>query len=182
MNEVWDIMSAQLFFMHHAFQISIHSFVLMSNHFHLLVSTPQANLPEAMAFFMRETSREIVRQANRINQTWGGPYFRTFLRTEAHFLNAYKYVYRNPVSAGLSPFCESYPFSTLHGLLGGRPLTFPVHEDTLLFSPHLNLRHLEWLNTANAADEEEVRCAMKKSTFEFRKKNKRPLRPADFIF
>jgi REP element-mobilizing transposase RayT len=106
MEEVWTVMTEQLHFAHHAFNLRIRSFVLMSNHFHMLVSTPDSNLPQAMAFFMRETSREIIRRAGRINQAWGGPYSGSMLTQNSYFLNAYKYVYRNPVKAGLCRQCE----------------------------------------------------------------------------
>lgn len=182
MDVVWDIVSSQLFFMRHSFHTRIHSFVLMSNHFHLLMSTPEANLSSAMAYFMRETSREIVRQDGRINQTWGGPFFSCTLQDETHFLNCYKYIYRNPVVAGICHRCESYRYSTLHGLLGQSHLLIPVEEDTLLFSPTLNLQNLEWLNRANEDDETEIRQALRKTLFKFRKENKYFVRSNDFIY
>jgi REP element-mobilizing transposase RayT len=66
-----------------AYKAEIHAFVLMSNHFHLVVSFPENNMSEAMNYFMRETSRMISRDAGRINQTYGSRYFRSIIEKGA---------------------------------------------------------------------------------------------------
>lgn len=167
MKEVWEVYSEQLFFAHHAFGLKIHSFVLMNNHFHLLATSPRANLSETMCYFMRETSRELGRLSKRINQIYGRPYFGSSLTSNHYFLNAYKYVYRNPVEAGLADCVESYPFSTLRALLGAQHTMIPVQEDTLLFSDVES--QLRWLNTPypNAKMRESIRKALQRREFRF---------------
>jgi putative transposase len=164
--EVWEIMSEQLSFMHHAFEVEILAFVLMSNHFHLIATTPHANIDVAMAWFMRESSRTLVRAGNRINQTYGGPYFRSILKCHHYYLNAYKYLYYNPVHAGACCLVEEYPYSTLPGLLGSRRLTIPVEDDLTLFNDPEGT--LEWLN--RKPDEQNwqaVRKATRRREFQF---------------
>ena len=104
LHEVWTIMSDQLYFLHHAFEFEILSFVLMSNHFHLMVRTPKANLADGMAYFMRETSRSIIKDSERINQTYGSRYGRCLIHSNHHLMNAYKYIYHNPVKASKVEF------------------------------------------------------------------------------
>jgi REP element-mobilizing transposase RayT len=150
MTDVWEIFSRQLFFIHHGFGVRIHSFVLMSNHFHLLISTPEANLSDAMASFMKETSRWLNLGAGRINQTYGARHTRSVIANDWHFRHAYKYVYRNPVQAGICKRVEDYSFSTLNGLFGQRHLFIPLQEDTLLTGdPEATLA---WLNEKPALD------------------------------
>lgn len=165
MDQVWKIFSHQLYFARHAFNIRIHSFVLMSNHYHLIVSTPQINLSEAMAYFQREVSRDLNREGNRINQTFGSRYRPCLLNTEHYFLNAYKYVYQNPIRAGLVKTAEAYPYSTLHGLMGRAHLIIPVEEDTILFGGDLSL-NLKWINNASSVeDSEAMRKALRREVF-----------------
>lgn len=144
MPEVWDTMKDQLHFLASAFDFKIYAFVLMTNHFHLIASAPKGNLSEGMAFFLRETSRALVKSSHRINQTWGGRFFRCALTTNHYYYNCYKYVYRNPVASGLADKVEEYPYSTLHGLLGGEQMIVPMAEDLTLFSDLLGT--LDWLN------------------------------------
>jgi putative transposase len=172
MDVVWEIFSEQLFFVHRAFRVKIRAFVLMSNHFHLLLDTPDANLDHAMEWFMRETSRTLVRAGNRINQTYGGPYFRSVVSTNHYYTNVYKYIYYNPIFAGLCRNVLHYPYSTLPGLLGRRRLLVPVETDLLLFEDIS--RTLEWLNTKPKASHwVSVRKALKRGEFKLSRLNGR---------
>jgi REP element-mobilizing transposase RayT len=173
MSEVWEIMSEQLAFIHHAYGVKIHAFVLMNNHFHLIISTPNSNLSEAIGWFMRESSRTLTRAGNRINQTYGGRHFRSILTSHHYFLNAYKYLYHNPIQAGICENALDYPFSTLPGLLGRRRLLIPVVEDLTLFSDVDGT--LQWINK-KPTDENwnAVKYAGRKREFKFAKINGRP--------
>ncbi len=145
-EEVWAITSDYLFFINYTYKVKIHSFVLMNNHFHLVISAPNMNLSEAMNYFMREVSRQITRISGRINSTFGSRFHRSLIPRYHHYMNVYKYVYRNPIEAGLARCVEQYKFSTLHGLLGQSKITVPVAADTVIFCDEVD-RNLQWLNT-----------------------------------
>jgi REP element-mobilizing transposase RayT len=183
-EQVWELAGNYLYFLHHAYSFRIHAFTLMDNHFHGIFSTPEANLDRGMNYFQREMSREISARSGRINQTFGGPYKWSILDSYNYYLNAYKYVYRNPVEAGLSENCEQYPFSTLNGLLGQQRLIIPVEEDTILFEPDFSPSALAWLNRGNKQDFEEVRRALKKPYFRFSKIPGKgtPVRTDNFVY
>lgn len=167
MEQVWEIMSTRLHSAKHRFNLRIHSFVLMSNHFHLLVSTPDANLSQAMAYFMKATSDELTFMSGRINQTYGGRHFRTIIEDYHYFTNSYKYFYCNPVMAGICQRPEEYPFSTLHGKLGKSHLLVPVEEDTLLFNDVDGI--LKWLNERPCDEDwKTMRDALRKSKFKLK--------------
>jgi putative transposase len=163
-EQVWRIMSDYLFFIHHAYSVKIHCFTLMKNHFHLVASFPEANLSSAMRYFLCETSKRIGRESGRINHLYGTRYFRSRLGSYHYFLNTYKYVYRNPVAAEEVSFVEEYKYSSLYGLLGRAQLTFPVEEDTLLFSNTNNT--LNWMNSEpNLQHWDAMKKALKKNDF-----------------
>lgn len=172
-TDVWDVMSEQLAFVSHAFNFQILAFVLMNNHFHLIVKTPLANLCDGMGWFMRETSRSINRLGDRENQNYGGRYFRSLLGTNHYFLNAYKYLYYNPVKANLCESVLDYKFSTLPGLLGQSKLIFPVYYDQTLFSDVSGT--LNWLDCAPRDENwDAVRRALRRKEFKLPKLNSRP--------
>ncbi len=101
------------------------------------------------------------------NQNWGGAHYKTLIESFHYFMNTYKYIYRNPVRAGVCGQVQDYPFSTLSGLCGKTHLIIPVEEDTLLFDPDFNMKTLEWLNTPSCPqDEEEVRRALRRRIFD----------------
>ncbi len=167
-SKTWEIMTDYLYFIQRAYKVKIHSFVLMSNHFHLLISTPEANISAAMNYFMRETSKEINRISGKKNQVYGGRYYRSIIKCDLHFQHVYKYIYRNPISANLTPDCESYRYSTLHGLLGKSPLYIPLEDDHLLFGEGNLSSALVWLNTPpNLQNYEILRKALRRKILKF---------------
>src|SRR5581483_5588273 len=72
--EAWNIFVECAFAISVAYGAKIHAFVLMSNHFHLLVSTPDSNLDDVMQYFLREAGKLINLKAKRINHIFGGRY------------------------------------------------------------------------------------------------------------
>lgn len=172
LNQVWETYSNHLFYLKHWFNFKIHSFVLMPNHFHLICEAPEGNLAIAMNYFMRETSRELGKRSGRINQIYGRPYFASTLKTNHYFLNAYKYVYRNPIEARLCTTAEAYPFSTLHSTLGLAQHTIPTHVDENLFQD--TKKHLRWINTAYESQDlkQSIKAALNHREFKFSRDRK----------
>ncbi len=75
---------------------------------------------------MNNLTKVCNRKANRSGHVFGGPYHRSIIENSRYYGHAFKYVYRNPVKAKLCERVEDYPYSTLNGLLGQSPLTFPI--------------------------------------------------------
>jgi putative transposase len=170
-------MEDYLFLVSHHYSLLIHCFVLMPNHFHMMTTSPEGNLSQAMNYFMRETSREITRLSGRINQTYGARHHKSIINNFHYFMNCYKYVYRNPVRAGLIDQVQNYPYSTLAGICGQKRLVIPIVEDTLMFSPDFDTTTLHWLNQASTPeDEDEIRRALRRPVFALPKsrQNHRP--------
>ena len=163
MPDVWNIFCDELYLTSKFYDMIIHSFVLMNNHFHLIASTPEANVDKCMHRFMGNTSRRLTEAGNRVNGTYGSRYYKSILQHPSYFLNTYKYNYFNPVKASIVNHVEDYPYSTLHGLLGRSKIILPIIDETLFDK---SLDTLNWLNTApRAKDLELVRKALKRPYF-----------------
>lgn len=166
LDVAWNIFEDHLYLISSGFDIQILSFVLMPNHFHLIVRDPKLQLPSAMQYFMRETSKEINRKAGNINRVWGSNYYSSLIRTLPYYYSAYRYVYQNPVKAGLCKKPYDYKFSTLSGLLGLTRLAIPVREDLTLFDSVDDT--LYWLS--DPIDDAEARAigiGLRRSELEF---------------
>lgn len=178
LDTVWDILSDYLYFVSHSYNLRIHSFVLMLNHFHLLLSSPTGELSRGMQYFLSQTSRQLAKESGRINHIWGSRFYRCEITSHHYFLNAYKYNYRNPVASGTVTRVEDYRFSTLHGLLGQSKLIIPVVEDFTLFSDVEGT--LQWLNTPVSMDHQTaVRKALTHKKFQLPRANSR-VHPLEF--
>ncbi len=113
-DALWTICLECLYETKIQFKTEVHAFVLMSNHYHLLISTPQANIGEAMKYFHREVARKANRSVGRINHFFGGRYQWSLINSPEYFWNAVKYVFRNPIRAGICQRAEDYEFSSLN--------------------------------------------------------------------
>lgn len=175
--EAWDIFSDYLHLLHQ-YQILIHSFTLMQNHFHLICLDPETNLSKGMNTFMRETSKEMNRLSGRINRVWGGPFHSSIISNPRYYLYAYKYNYRNPVAAGICRKVEDYPWSTLQILLGQKRGIIPLEKDETLF-PDVE-GALGWLNESYEEQEaQSIRHALGKKVFKFPLAKNRCIHPLD---
>lgn len=81
--------------------VIVHSYALMGNHYHLQLSTPRANLSEAIGFLQSRFSH----QQNLIHN-WDGPLFRGRFRNHVAENDEYwryllAYIHLNPVAAHL---------------------------------------------------------------------------------
>jgi putative transposase len=164
LNQVWYIMNQKLHRAQEKQNLCIHNFVLMKNHFHLICTTPEENLDEIMRDFMRETSKEISFQAKKIGSLYGGPYHWSLITSDRYYAHAYRYVYLNPVRAGLCKKVEHYPYSSIHRK--DVPYNLTTWLPIKLGGSHAEL---SWLN--KNYDEEEtitIKAALRRREFEFK--------------
>ena len=144
-------------------------FVLMPNHFHLILTTPLGNIDVVMQYFISEATRAIQLRANRINHIFGGRYRWSFLKSAAALGYAYKYVARNPVRAGLAASVEQYDFSTLASTTSALPIADGIGK-YWQFIPQDYGNRLEWLNRRTPKEQEElIGKALRRYNFQFTK-------------
>lgn len=95
------------------FGVAVHAYVLMSNHFHLLVTPESA---DALPRMMQGVGRRYVRYFNdsqrRSGTLWEGRYRSTLIQTESYLLACMAYIDLNPVRAGLVAEARDYPWSS----------------------------------------------------------------------
>ncbi|MBA3059792.1 MAG: transposase [Gammaproteobacteria bacterium] len=111
------------------FDVDVHAYVLMSNHFHLL-ATPHTldGLPQMMQAVGRRYVRYFNDSQHRSGTLWEGRYKSTLIQTDRYLLACMVYIDLNPVRAGLVAQGRDYPWSG-HGHYTG------LRSDKLI-TPH----------------------------------------------
>ena len=164
-EKLWNFSSDLLLFCSYAFKIEIHAFVLMNNHYHMLLRTPHANLDKFMNYFNRELSREITFRTGRINQKFGARYHSSIIADLSYYHNVYKYIYRNPVESKICTHVESYKYSSLRFILGREAYRFPVF-DTYFEHIEDHWPNLAWLNSSYEKTEaKKIKTGLRKTYF-----------------
>lgn len=104
-----------------AFEVDVHAYVLMSNHFHLLLTPRTA---EGLPLMMQAVGRRYVRYFNdlhsRTGTLWEGRYRSTVIEAERHLLPCMTYLDLNPVRAGLVAQAADYLWSSYGHYTGQR--------------------------------------------------------------
>ena len=103
------------------FEVALHAYVLMSNHFHLL-ATPQTadGLPKMMQAVGRSYVRYFNDSQKRSGTLWEGRYKSTLIQTERYLLACMVYIDLNPVRAGMVGAPQDYLWSSHLHYLGAR--------------------------------------------------------------
>jgi REP element-mobilizing transposase RayT len=90
----------------------LHSYVVMGNHVHLLVS-PCVEVSKLMQSLKRFTAKEANRILSRSGQPfWQEESYDRLVRNEAEFRRIEHYIEMNPVRAGLVAAPEEFPWSS----------------------------------------------------------------------
>ena len=98
-----------------AFSIKLHAFVLMSNHYHLLVTPDDgAELPHFMQCLGRKYAGYFNTNRQRTGTVWDSKYFASSIESDYYLLACYRYIELNPVRAGLSATPAGYHWSSFH--------------------------------------------------------------------
>lgn len=149
LSEVWAICTRCLKEAYDKHKVEIISFVLMSNHYHLIVRTPDANLDQFMYEFNKRLAFSLKDSTGNINHLLGGRYKWCLIYSQKYFGNCYRYVYQNPKRAHITEKCENYPYSTLHCIVYNKEFVVPIFDQMGFKDQYA----LNWLNE-NIDDEE----------------------------
>lgn len=116
------------------FEVEVHAYVLMDNHFHLLLTPRTA---EGLPQMMQAVGRRYVRYFNdlhgRTGTLWEGRYRSTVIEADSYLLACMAYLDLNPVRAGAATLAADYPWSS-HGHYTGQRIDKLVTPHPLLWA------------------------------------------------
>ncbi len=90
----------------------LHAWVLMGNHYHLLVGTPEATLSRGMRQLNGDYAQHFNRRHGRDGHVFQGRFKAILVQREAHLLEVSRYIVRNPVRAGIVTSPGDWPWSS----------------------------------------------------------------------
>lgn len=113
---------------------SVHAYVLMTNHVHILASFADITAaPHLIRLLGQQYSLYLNRRLGRTGTTWEGRYWSCPVPTEHYLLNCQRYIEANPIRAGMADRPDQYRWSSYRGNAG-------LADDPLLDRHELYLR------------------------------------------
>ncbi len=120
------------------YKIMIHCYVLMSNHYHLIIETPEANLSRAMHYINGSYTTYFNKKTKRSGHLFQGRYKSFMVDKNNYLLELSRYVHLNPVRAGIVERPESYQYSSYK--------MYTSNTQNELITDHLVLGLVEYKN------------------------------------
>jgi hypothetical protein len=97
------------------FQWRLHAFVLLDNHDHLFVETPEANLSAGMHYYNSSYTGYFNRRHRRAGHLFQGRFQGHLIEEQGYFLEVSRYLHLNPVRARLVERPEAWPWGSCPG-------------------------------------------------------------------
>jgi putative transposase len=110
----------------------IHAYCLMTNHYHLLVETPDANLSKGMRQLNGVFTQSINRKHHRVGHLFQGRYKAILVDKDAYLLELCRYIILNPVRARMVDSPSEWLWSSWHNMVGSKTSPPWLATDALL--------------------------------------------------
>jgi REP element-mobilizing transposase RayT len=94
------------------FDVDVFAFVLMTNHYHLLIRTNRANLSKAMQWLGLTYSRRLNNRHYRSGHLFQGRFKSILVENDAYVLELSCYIHRNPIRAKMVRRLIGYKWSS----------------------------------------------------------------------
>ena len=106
----------------------VHGYVLMSNHYHLLMETPGGNLSAIMHDVNGSYTNYVNRKRKRSGHLFQGRYKAILVDRDGYLLGLSRYVHLIPVRAGIVSRPEDYAYSSYPSYVSGKKDDCVSHE------------------------------------------------------
>jgi REP element-mobilizing transposase RayT len=95
-----------------------HAYCLMSNHYHLLIETPDVNLSRGMQLLNGVYTQWFNRRYQRVGHLFQGRFKAILVEKESHLLQLARYIVLNPVRAKMVRSVRDWPWSSYRATAG----------------------------------------------------------------
>ena len=96
----------------------VHTWWLMSNHYHLLLETPSGNRSQIMRYINGAYTTYVNVKRKRAGHLFQGRYKAILVEADAYALELSRYIHLNPVRAGMVARPEQYQWSSYRSYIG----------------------------------------------------------------
>ena len=102
------------------FEIDVFAYVLMHNHYHLLIRTNRANLTKAMHWLGTTYTRRFNNRNQKRGHLFQGRYKSILIQNDAYVMKLSCYIHRNPLKAGIVDRLVEYKWSSYRAYAYGK--------------------------------------------------------------
>jgi len=109
-----------------------HTYCQMTNHYHIVVETPEGNLSQGMRQLNGVYTQSVNRAHGRVGHVFQGRFKGILVEKDAYLLELSRYVVLNPVRAGMVADSRDWPWSSYRATLGEKAVPKWLETDWVL--------------------------------------------------
>lgn len=114
------------------YKVNIAAYCLMTNHYHLLIHTPEGNISRSMRHLNGVYTQRYNRSHHCDGQLFRGRYKSILIDADAYLLELVRYIHRNPLEAGMVKDLSKNTWSSHPGYLSGSKKWDWLHKNYIL--------------------------------------------------
>ena len=109
--------------------VNIAAYCLMTNHYHILLQTPDGNISRCMRHLNSVYTQKYNKRHGFDGQLFRGRYKSILVCNDSHLLQLIRYIHKNPVKAGMVKDMPDYEWSSYKGYLSYANKWKWLHKD-----------------------------------------------------
>jgi REP element-mobilizing transposase RayT len=138
--------------------IQVAGYCLMTNHYHLLIQTLDANLPRCMRHIDGVYTQRFNRKYGKDGSLFRGRYKAVLIDADGYLVEVLRYLHRNPSQAGLEDRIGEYKWTSHHGYLSKARKWSWLHKENALSILSVGFKNPRkaYIDFMNEGDSEEI--------------------------
>lgn len=104
----------------------------MTNHYHLLLETPEGNLPEIMRHINGAYTNYYNTKRKRAGHLFQGRYKAILIEADSYMMELSRYIHLNPVRVGMVTKPEDYQWSSYQDYIGARAASSWLSSEAII--------------------------------------------------
>lgn len=117
---------------HKTYTVNFHSYILMNNHYHLILETPAGNLSKVMHYLNTSYAVYFNSKYKRAGPVYQGRFKAILVEQDEYLHYLSRYIHLNPVRAGIVKSPEEYKWSSYRYFMPGQKQSGWLNIDFIL--------------------------------------------------